>query len=441
MTRLATVAAAFVLLTSACETSAPKSLQLKPDQLAFTDAELRVITNSEIGPNSVPGLPDPLRLVCTEPSPDVAVATATSLSTGLSIFGQGSASFSASTIAALAQLVERTASIQLLRDKMYQTCLAYSNGAITGTTYTLIMSRVDDTIVSLLLGETAGGAFGRSLAALGTEAQGEASASLAGLPAGIQGISSTGAELELAQKTVDEKAAVVSQREAALAANANPTDADRKVLTDAKGELDAAKADRDRLLSALKSQADTMAKSMAKASAVTAGGGLDVRPDSLIADTLARMQEEFLRQDFSRSFVDACLVEMSLSGARDQLTLDLLNSVRSDTELQVQTDLQNRAVNRTTSLAAFCEAHLEQTIADAQGKHQELEKLRLSARLEGEATRSEVAKVEAERAKEAAALAKAEAAKQFKGALDVCNKLTDEETKKVCIAKLPSLNL
>ena len=146
-------------------------VDLGPDQFFTTGARQRVVTNSEIGPGSAPGIADPLRLVCTEPSPDVSIAVANSFATGLSIFGQGAGSISGTQVEAMAQLVERTASIQLLRDKMYQTCLAYSNGAINGTTYSLVMSRLDDTIVSLLLGETAGGAFGRSLAGLGTEAE------------------------------------------------------------------------------------------------------------------------------------------------------------------------------------------------------------------------------------------------------------------------------
>ena len=47
---------------------------------------------------------------------------------------------------------------------MYQTCLAYANGAISGTTYSIIMNRLDDTIVTLLMSETIGSAFDRALA-------------------------------------------------------------------------------------------------------------------------------------------------------------------------------------------------------------------------------------------------------------------------------------
>ena len=86
-----------------------------------------------------PGLVNPKRVVCAEPSPDVALAIAQSFGFGISIFaggsGQGAGSGSGATAEGIAQLGERTQSIQLLRDQMYRACEAYANGAITGTTY------------------------------------------------------------------------------------------------------------------------------------------------------------------------------------------------------------------------------------------------------------------------------------------------------------------
>ena len=57
--------------------------------------------------------------------------------------------------------------VQVLRERMFRACEAYSNGAITGTTYTLLMNRFDRAMVTVLFGEVMGGAFGRSLAAIG----------------------------------------------------------------------------------------------------------------------------------------------------------------------------------------------------------------------------------------------------------------------------------
>jgi hypothetical protein len=185
-----------LIALSACATppgTTLKQVDVENNQFVATDARLRMVTNSEIGTFSRPGLVDPFRIVCTEPSPDVAIAVANSFGAGISILGEGSGSVSGETVEGLGQLVERTASIQLLRDKMYQTCLAYSNGAISGTTYSLIMSRLDDTIVTLLLGETAGGAFGRSGASIGTAASAEADASLVSLPAAVSDVNEANA--------------------------------------------------------------------------------------------------------------------------------------------------------------------------------------------------------------------------------------------------------
>ena len=45
-----------------------------------TGARQRAITNTEPGALSYPGRVDPKRIVCSEPSPDVAVAVASSMS-------------------------------------------------------------------------------------------------------------------------------------------------------------------------------------------------------------------------------------------------------------------------------------------------------------------------------------------------------------------------
>ena len=162
-----------------------KVRNLTGDRVVATDARLRIVNNAEIAPASIPGEVDPNRIICAEPSPDVATTIASSFSGGFNFPNFGNTSISAAQVEGLVQLGERTATIQLLRDKMYQTCLAYANGAISGTTYSFIMSRLDDTIVTLLMGETAGGAFGRELASIGGKADTSASATLSSLPGDI----------------------------------------------------------------------------------------------------------------------------------------------------------------------------------------------------------------------------------------------------------------
>lgn len=433
------------LAIAACTTQPGTVLNrvdLQPDEFFTTGARQRVVTNSEIGPNSAPGIADPLRLVCTEPSPDVAIAVANSFATGLSIFGQGAGSISGTQVEAMAQLVERTASIQLLRDKMYQTCLAYSNGAINGTTYTLVMSRLDDTIVSLLLGETAGGAFGRSLAGLGTEAEAEASASLTGLPTGIQGIQGASNELALAQKDVDEKAEALRAAEAKAAGKDPVPQQDQDAIDTAKKDLAEAKAERDRILNALKSEAETMAKALGRTT-IVAGGGLSDRTDPLIADVLGDMQEEFLKDDFTDFFVSACLIEMGVARSRFDVeevkALAALPKGQAEVAEAVTEEIGKRTPLRNPSrLAIFCEAHLPMYMETARGQFVTLESKRLDAKLEFAKAADERAKAAGERSRAKAEAAKAQALAEFNKAMALCNAISDAELKKVCISKLPS---
>ncbi len=52
-----------------------------------TDSRLRVAPEAEQGIFSTSGLVDPKRVICTEPSPDVATTLANSLGVGVSVFG------------------------------------------------------------------------------------------------------------------------------------------------------------------------------------------------------------------------------------------------------------------------------------------------------------------------------------------------------------------
>ena len=175
--RILTVIATVAL--SACQSGTIfKSFKLTDDTFITTGARQRVITNHNPNLLSRPGTVTPGRIVCTEPSPDVAAVVASSFGVGLSIPGTGAGSASGSKSEALAQLAERTGSIQLMRERMYRACEAYSNGAITGTTYTLLMARFDWAMATVLFGEIAGGAFGRSPAAIGSKSSAEASASI-----------------------------------------------------------------------------------------------------------------------------------------------------------------------------------------------------------------------------------------------------------------------
>lgn len=161
--RLGTVVmlAAFM---AGCSGEILNEIRLDTDKVILTGARQRIITNVQVGPGSKAGQVIPKQIVCAEPSPDVALAVANAFGLGVSVISQGSGAIDMSRVEGLAQLVERTATIQLMRDGLYRACEAYANGAISAITYAMIISRLDETLVTLRMGELAAGDFGRSLA-------------------------------------------------------------------------------------------------------------------------------------------------------------------------------------------------------------------------------------------------------------------------------------
>ncbi|MEE8253520.1 MAG: hypothetical protein V3R17_06265 [Hyphomicrobium sp.] len=288
-----------------------KFFDLHENVSVSTGSRQRVITNSRVGSNSIPGQVNPDRIVCAEPSPDVATALANSFGVGVSVLGQGSGSLAASSAEGVIQLAERTVTVQLLRDQMYRACEAFANGAISGTTYSLVMSGINDTMVTLLLGETAGGAFGRKLGSIDSSSQSEARAALKGLRDTNKKTQEAAADLAKADKAVEEQQKIYDKKKGL----AQGKDANTKEATEAKTEkqkLDDLKRQRDALAELLSAAATTMASAAAKVEA-TAGGTISNKPGAKTAAVLAGMQVAFLETDNSKSFVAACLVEMGRS--------------------------------------------------------------------------------------------------------------------------------
>ncbi len=99
------------------------------------------------------------RLICSEPSPDIATA----LSTALALTGSGKApngvtasvGFSESTAEAITALAGRTEAVVALRDGLFKACEAYANGLIHRGAYALILSQYGDLLVTLMLAEAA----------------------------------------------------------------------------------------------------------------------------------------------------------------------------------------------------------------------------------------------------------------------------------------------
>src|SRR5918996_2892697 len=153
-------------------------------KMLVTTADYRTINQTSTGKHSVHGRVTPNYITCAEPSPDVAKA----ISTALNVSGSAAATLPSGVTPAVAaavsrahaeafvQLGERLATIQLLRDGLHSACEAYANGAITDTTYAVMLSRFDKVMVTMLVSEIAGGAFGRSLAGAGAGSSGQAEA-------------------------------------------------------------------------------------------------------------------------------------------------------------------------------------------------------------------------------------------------------------------------
>src|SRR5580692_3660424 len=127
-----------------------------PQKFNYADSK-----NLASGPNvrfvndrlrEIPG-DHPLATMCTEPSPDVAVAFGTSIAAQASIAAQGggqnSGSFNASTSEVATALAGRTASVLALRDGLYATCQAYANGALGQRAYALGLSQYGNLLVAL----------------------------------------------------------------------------------------------------------------------------------------------------------------------------------------------------------------------------------------------------------------------------------------------------
>jgi|GEM_PF-1339289 len=112
----------------------------------------------------MPGTP-PLPTMCTEPSPDVAVAFGRSLAIQGSAAPQGGGNYSgalgAGTSEAAIELAGRTAGVLALRDGLYATCQAYNNGALGQSAYALGLSQYGNLLINLTANSsTTGGATG-----------------------------------------------------------------------------------------------------------------------------------------------------------------------------------------------------------------------------------------------------------------------------------------
>ena len=306
---------------SGCASGPPsvfRQFNLDRGSSVAADATQRAIINTRTHPSSRPGRVNPERIVCAEPSPDVASVVANSFAFSGNIFGKGNAAVTADQAQALAQLAERTVTVQLLRDQMYRACEAYANGAISGTDYSLLMSRNNDAMVTLMLGEAASRTVGRDLAALSSSASSNASASM---PV-IAKAAKEAVEANEASDQADEELAAAEEKEAAAVQMAATATTDVAAVSAANNAGDAKKktADKQKTADDAKEKAakkndnllDATAGGSAAATATKGGGSFgQLSKEAVeIAESLGKMQRAYLDKGAEQHFISACIVEL-----------------------------------------------------------------------------------------------------------------------------------
>ena len=329
--------AAFISLTgcTTAQQSIFRSFDLDDGRSIATDASQRIVINTKTHPTSRPGRVNPERIVCAEPSPDVASIVANTFGIGLNVLGKGNAALAGGQGTALAQLAERTITVQLLRDQMYRACEAYANGAISGTEYSLLMSRNNDAMVTLMLGETASRTVGRQLAALSAEASSDASATMPNIAEMVKDLAEKKTETDQAEKELD---AAKTEQDAANddvqdtdqnssdAATDNAEDAANDAAADVDDKEDKAGDARDEEEEALEELIKATAKNTVDTN-TTAGGfpaGLSaINKEAVdLAEQLGRMQKEYLDQGAEEHLISACIVELGNANTRFKISDD-----------------------------------------------------------------------------------------------------------------------
>lgn len=140
----------------------PQKFQFGTSKLLVMGPDLRVVSERERErPSAIPTVP-PLPTVCTEPSPDVAIAFGKSLSAQASVSQtggtSGSGQFAAATTETATALAGRTAGVLALRDGLYAACQAYTNGVLGQDAYAMVLSQYGNLLVALAGVNTGSGA-------------------------------------------------------------------------------------------------------------------------------------------------------------------------------------------------------------------------------------------------------------------------------------------
>lgn len=265
-----------------------------------TTADVRVIYARNTGRRGPDGRVNPEQIICAEPSPDIAKiaqsAFGSSAGFNFGVPGGGTraanASVSSSRAEAAAQLGQRLATIQLLRDGLYRACEAYANGAIDATSYMVMLSRYDDTMVTLLAAELAANSAPSPVMLTGS------ALSIAGgrtkFEETVREVAKTNEELTTAEQEQKKETASCKQ---------NPDTCDIDKVITATEEVGRLETKLDGLLSTM-----TAAVTRTQAS----GGTIEARSDNEAAKEIAQIQRTFIQNPNADALIVACIAALNV---------------------------------------------------------------------------------------------------------------------------------
>ena len=283
-----------------------KTFRLGDDQSVSRDASQSAIINHNPNLMTRAGTVTPARIVCTEPSPDVATVFASAAAAALEAAGKGAVSLTYSSSEALVQLAERTVAVQVLRERMFRACEAYSNGAITSTTYSVLMNRFDRAMVATLFGEVMGGAFGRALAAVGSRSDANASASLLTIRNAV-------ADIEEAAEAVVESEKDLEDAQKALDKEKDKSESDEQKVANLSTARDKAGNERDDAQQDLRTHVQATTKAISDSMALTATGAVVAKAGPQTHAHMVDIFKGFIESNSLDDYIAACIVELERS--------------------------------------------------------------------------------------------------------------------------------
>jgi hypothetical protein len=318
-----------VLVTACLCACANNSSVLKPGpelgslSSVATSADVRLITSKPVEMSLGADYVKTTQVTCAEPSPDVAKIVSEAFGSSAALTARAkipnvpanadlntTLALSKSYAEGIAQMTERLATIQLLRDGLYRACEAYANGAITSTTYAAILSRYDKTMITLLMGELVAGNFGRSLSALAGSASSKSSAELA--------LEEASRREREAKANLDQK--LTERREIQRSLDAMPNtptsatarDALGKDLADKNSVITRAEEEKGNAEDQLKRTLKAMTETSAQTSATAAGAIPRSAPEAMvaIAGNLVQLQANYLNDHNVDAVKIACITSL-----------------------------------------------------------------------------------------------------------------------------------